>query len=229
MIIVGAGRVGHVLARAGGTLVRRGEPIPAGSPIVVCTRNDDVDAVIAATPAASRANLVFVQNGILRPILDRWGLRSATVGVLYFAAADRSGDAVAGPPSLFAGPNASILIATLRRLGLPAERSRDIDGDVARKLLWNVIYGVLGEAHEVPVGEVPEADVRQLVEELAPVLGVAPDADPLLAYAASIPDYRASVKEWRWRNGYVRDRARALGLSTPFHDRLTERWAADPR
>lgn len=229
MIIVGAGRVGHVFARAGGTLVRRGEPIPNGAPIVVCTRNDDVEAVIAATPATSRASLVFVQNGILRPLLTKWGLRSATVGVLYFAASDLSGNAVPGPPSRFAGPNASVMIAMLRRLGLPAERSTDIDGDAARKLLWNVVYGVLGEAHDAPVGEVPEEDVRRLVDELAPVLGVAPDAEPLLAYAGSIPDFRASVKEWRWRNGYVRERARALGLATPFHDRLTERWAADAR
>jgi ketopantoate reductase len=222
MILVGAGRVGHVLARAGGTLVHRGEPIPAAAPIVVCTRNDDVEAVIAATPAAARADLCFVQNGVLRPVLDRWGLAAPTLGVLYFAAADRSGRAEPGPPSRFAGPHADTLIRTLHALDLPAERSLDIDGDIARKLLWNVVYGLLGAVHGVTVGRVPEADVRALVTELAPVLDVPADPEPLLAYAASIPQFPAGVKEWGWRNGWVAARARDRGIPTPLHDR----WSA---
>ena len=57
-IIVGGGRVGQALADMGsGTdvLVRRGEPVsgPAG-PIVVCTRNDDLQAVVDATPPERR-------------------------------------------------------------------------------------------------------------------------------------------------------------------------------
>lgn len=56
--IVGGGRVGQALAGMGaGTdaVVRRGEAVegPPG-PIVVCTRNDDLQAVLDATPADRR-------------------------------------------------------------------------------------------------------------------------------------------------------------------------------
>jgi len=85
-------------------LVRRGEPIPERSgPIIVATRNDDLDAVIEATPSGRRsgaprgsptalahcpgppnsrrarpADLVFIQNGMLQPFLDRRGLGDNT-------------------------------------------------------------------------------------------------------------------------------------------------------
>ena len=63
-IIVGDGRVGTLLAEFGkrrgfeDTLVKRGDPIPelqAGGqlvrmPIYICTRNEDLDAVIATCP-----------------------------------------------------------------------------------------------------------------------------------------------------------------------------------
>lgn len=58
--IVGAGRVGEALAAMGAghdVLVRRGQPVAAGlegGPIVVCTRNDDLQAVLDATPPARR-------------------------------------------------------------------------------------------------------------------------------------------------------------------------------
>lgn len=50
---------------------------PAG-PIVVCTRNDDLQAVVDATPAERRGDLVFTQNGMLQPWLDARGLGDNT-------------------------------------------------------------------------------------------------------------------------------------------------------
>ncbi len=223
MIIVGAGRVGTVFARGGGQLVRRGEPIPVGAPIVVCTRNDDVNDVITATPAACKEDLCFVQNGVLAPVLARQGLGGATQGVLWFAAADRSGRADPGPPSLFFGRHAGALVGVLQGLGLPAAvlpNAEALREAIHHKLLWNVVYGLLGERWKRPVGELPEAAVRGLVAELAPVLGVSADAEPHLAYAASIATFPASLKEWEWRNGWVRERARAMGLPTPLHEAL---------
>ena len=54
-IIVGQGRVGLLLAELGerrgldDVIVKRGDPIPADhpGPIYVCTRNDDLSAVLA--------------------------------------------------------------------------------------------------------------------------------------------------------------------------------------
>ena len=57
-VIVGGGRVGQALADMGSgadVLVRRGEAVsgPPG-PIVICTRNDDLQAVVDATPPERR-------------------------------------------------------------------------------------------------------------------------------------------------------------------------------
>lgn len=54
-IIVGGGRVGRALQDLGNgddVLVKRGEPVPIdfAGPILVCTRNDDLEAVLEATP-----------------------------------------------------------------------------------------------------------------------------------------------------------------------------------
>jgi hypothetical protein len=58
-VVVGAGRVGQALEKMGlgrDVLVRRGEKVPEDStgPIFVCTRNDDLDAVLQATPPSRR-------------------------------------------------------------------------------------------------------------------------------------------------------------------------------
>jgi hypothetical protein len=55
-VVVGGGRVGQALVSmgppGGDVLVGRGEKVPddAPGPILVCTRNDDLDAVLEATP-----------------------------------------------------------------------------------------------------------------------------------------------------------------------------------
>lgn len=59
-MIVGGGRVGQALADMGAgadLVVRRGEAVPADAPagpIVVCTRNDDLQAVVDGTPPERR-------------------------------------------------------------------------------------------------------------------------------------------------------------------------------
>lgn len=56
-VVVGGGRVGQALLGmgplGGDVLVGRGEKVPDGAPagpILVCTRNDDLDGVLEATP-----------------------------------------------------------------------------------------------------------------------------------------------------------------------------------
>lgn len=54
-VIVGGGRVGKALQDMGGggdVLVKRGESVPLDfpGPILVCTRNDDLDSVLEFTP-----------------------------------------------------------------------------------------------------------------------------------------------------------------------------------
>lgn len=54
-VIVGSGRVGRALQEMGNgqdLVVKRGQSVPLDfeGPIFVCTRNDDLDAVLEATP-----------------------------------------------------------------------------------------------------------------------------------------------------------------------------------
>lgn len=56
-IIVGGGRVGKALEDMGNgddLLIKRGESVPLDfpGPILVCTRNDDLEAVLQVTPQA---------------------------------------------------------------------------------------------------------------------------------------------------------------------------------
>eukprot|EP00889_Picochlorum_renovo_P008214 jgi/Picre1/35244/NNA_002706.t1 len=57
-------------------VVKRGEAIvPDGEvkkgPIVVCTRNDDLESIVEGTPADRREDLVFIQNGELQGMVER--------------------------------------------------------------------------------------------------------------------------------------------------------------
>lgn len=62
-IIVGGGRVGKALLEMGGghdLLVKRGELVPLDlpGPIMVCTRNDDLDAVLQSTPHSRWSGII---------------------------------------------------------------------------------------------------------------------------------------------------------------------------
>ena len=69
-VIVGGGRVGQALADMGAgadVMVRRGEAVPAGAPpgpIVVCTRNDDLQGVVDATPSERRKGAWHAQRSL---------------------------------------------------------------------------------------------------------------------------------------------------------------------
>jgi hypothetical protein len=68
-------------------LSSRETPFPESSksgPIYICTRNDDLDAIILKTPADRREDLVFLQNGMLTPYLEEKGLITNTAGKVTF-------------------------------------------------------------------------------------------------------------------------------------------------
>jgi hypothetical protein len=62
--------------------MRRGDAfpasMPAGTPILVATRNDALQGVVDGTPAERRRDLVFMQNGMLQPWQEARGLGDAT-------------------------------------------------------------------------------------------------------------------------------------------------------
>jgi hypothetical protein len=239
MVVVGPGRIGSSLKRRADQrglaceLVGRGGAIVGPGPVILAVRTDELDDAVAAVPSARRRDLVLVQNGAYRDKVHQLGLDGVTRGVLYVLAASKHGDLVPGRWTAFCGPRADDVVHWLLSLGLPA-RSLDSDAFGAvelEKLLWLCVMGGLGDAYRAMVGEIARDhadDVADLFAELAPVgeaaWGVRLDLDGAveraLDWSTTIPDYRASVKEWPYRDGWLRQNARRLGIATPRHDAL---------
>ncbi|PSC76819.1 hypothetical protein C2E20_0698 [Micractinium conductrix] len=241
-VIVGGGRVGQSLADMGAgadVVVKRGQPVtgPAG-PIVVCTRNDDLQAVVDATAPERRQDLVFIQNGMLQPWLDERGLGDATQVLVYFAVA-KQGDAPTdgktdvNPEGLTAayGRHAAAVAARLHAAGLSCMvlEKPEFTKCMLEKLVWISAFMLAGARHGgCTVGEVEgqyKEEVGTLIDELAAAgaaaLGVTLDAgvrERLCAYARSVAHFPTAVKEFPWRNGYfygVSKAAAAGGLPDP--------------
>lgn len=231
MVVIGAGRIGRALAlRAANagqpcTLVGREEGWDAlertPGPIVLAVRNDDLDAVVDRVPSYRHGDLVFVQNGMLRPWLAERGLSGNTRGLLYVAVSQRGTPGEPGQPSPFTGPHAAPVAGWLTSLGFPAW---SVDWPhfsmyELEKLLWIATFGLLSERFGCTVGEVATEHrdtVTALVDELRVVgrrhLGVDLPLEALVQrlcdYSMTVADFRGSVKEWRWRNGWFVQAAR---------------------
>lgn len=245
-LVIGAGRIGTALAEQSR---QRGLQVPlltrhdgwqalqavAGTPIVVCVRNDDLSAVVARVPPHRRGDLVFVQNGMLRPWLAAHGFDNPTRGLLFFAVAQRGDAPAPGASSPLCGPHAPAVAQWLRALDLPAEAVTPaaFAAVEVEKLLWNCAFGLLCQAHACTVGQVVQqhrAELAALCAELlalaAPVCGAELElgalVERLCSYSLAIGDYRGAVKELPWRNGWFVAQARQLGVACPLHTALLQ-------
>lgn len=239
--IIGAGRIGTALYDRDPDLFslidrERGWErldVAAGVPILLAVRNDDLDAVLARVPAHRHGDLTFVQNGMLRPWLAAHGLDGATRGLLFMAVPKRGAAIEPGGESPFHGPHAQTLVDAFVAAKLPARRvdAQEFAAMELEKLLWNSCFGLLCDAYDGDVGTIVReryGELHALVAELlavgAPALGISLALDALVerlaAYSRSIPSFRASLKEWRWRNGWFVELAAERGMSLPNHERL---------
>lgn len=243
LVIVGRGRIGTMTASFAAQahvpctlLGRDDDPEPVmqrhpGRPILVATRNDAVEGLLADVHPDNLADLVFVQNGMIRPVLEAHGVLGATQGVLTVAVPRIGATPEPGGESVFWGPWATEIAWLLSQGGVPARAVPELDvylREVGVKLAWICIFGLLGSATGLTVGEVARrhrGDVVDLCAELAPVLNlsldttlpVTPLAERILEYSHAIPSFRATLKEWPWRNGWLIDAAAQLGLGLPRH------------
>eukprot|EP00249_Psilotum_nudum_P015695 c25472_g1_i2 orf=467-1465(-) len=243
-VIVGAGRVGLALANMGSgrdLLVRRGEKVPADSsgPVFVCTRNNDLDAVLEATPRGRWDDLVFFQNGMLEPWLGSKGLLGASQVLVYFAVAKLGEAPIDGktdvnPEGLTAatGKWASAVAARLKSAGLLCKvlDAMEFQKPLLEKLIWISAFMLVGVRHSgATVGTIEKDycdEVLKLVRELAAASsaekGVTFDPgleERLCAYARSIAHFPTALKEFEWRNGWfysLSQKAIASGMHDPF-------------
>jgi len=238
-VAIGRGKVGGLLARADNCAVitrQRGWSTlddPAGDPIAVCVRNDDLAAVLASVPRHRRTDLVFMQPGVLEPWLEDHGLEGNTRGLLYFTVREAGGQAVPGGVSRFTGPHANAMALWLESLGLRTEVvGRKAFAAAALELaIWSAAFGMLCERFGLDVAGVLGAHAAELTalgHELCAVgragLGIDLDSDALLAnlriYAGGAARDRTGVQDWRWRGGWFHDAARIHRIATPIQDAL---------
>ncbi|MEN0061897.1 MAG: hypothetical protein AAGA48_07070 [Myxococcota bacterium] len=244
--IIGAGRIGTALAsraEAAGqpvALITRTEGWDRLStregPILVAVRNDGLADVVARTPEARRADLVFLQNGAIRDRLAQLGVPDADRGLIYFLVAQRGGPVVGGQKSVFTGRHAAMVEHWFTSLGLAAEAvPREAFADWEwEKHVWIAAHGVLCPALDATVGEIGtthRGHLDTLVEEWA-ALGIAewnvrtpPPAlvERLVMYSAEISDYKPSFKAYEDRNGWFIAVAAKHGLPADRHVAWLER------
>ncbi|KAL6537592.1 hypothetical protein OROMI_026126 [Orobanche minor] len=242
-IIVGGGRVGKALQDMGGgddVLVKRGEPVPLdfGRPILVCTRNDDLDAVLDSIPKSSWSDLVFFQNGMLEPWFRSKGLGEANQILAYFAVSKLGEPPIDGitdtnPEGLTSayGKWASAVAGRLRAGGLSCKvLERDaFEKRMLEKLIWICAFMLVGARHRGATVGVVEKDYRSEVSALIAELASAAEAekgvifeeaieDRLCAYARAVAHFPSALKEFKWRNGWfysLSEKAIAQGGQDP--------------
>jgi ketopantoate reductase len=228
--IVGGGRVGCFFAAiADATPVTRHHgALQAKGPVLVCVRNNDLEGVILSTPTERRKDLIFIQNGMIDSLLQNHGLDKATRGILYFAIEEKGGKIVDGGGSVFCGDYAPWLVSLLQGASVDAKvvvRDR-FTSEMGRKLIWNSVFGVLGEVYQINVAQTLDShrdEFRALVAELKGVfesstkIALGDDLEQALTdYAAKVSHYRCRASEWGWRNGWFLDKN-----STPLHSQLS--------
>ncbi|KAG0463156.1 hypothetical protein HPP92_021632 [Vanilla planifolia] len=140
-VIVGGGRVGRALLSmgvSGDVLVGRGETVPAefAGPIFVCTRNDDLDAVLESTP------------------LSRWNAGEPPV----------DGKTDTNPEGLTAafGKWASVVASRLHHGGLSCKVLEKVafQKQMLEKLIWISAFMLVGARHPGATVGVVEKDNR---------------------------------------------------------------------
>ncbi|MEW5304326.1 MAG: hypothetical protein WDW36_006944 [Sanguina aurantia] len=234
-------------------VIRRGEAIsgPPG-PILIATRNDDLQAIVDATPAERRQDLVFMQNGMLQPWLEGQGLGNNTQVLVYFAVAkkgDAPGDGKTNvnPEGLTAahGLHADAVAARLHSGGLSCKvlEKPAFQQAMLEKLVWISAMMAVGAEHGVTVGEVESTYASQVLPLMMELLdagcaamGISPAAgamDRLMAYARSVAHFPTALKEFKWRNGWFHGltlQAASQGKADPcpLHTALLLRLKAIP-
>ncbi|XP_058734353.1 uncharacterized protein LOC131606089 [Vicia villosa] len=242
-VIVGGGRVGKALQDMGegqDVLVKRGDSIPLDfeGPILVCTRNDDLDSVLQTTPLSRWNDLVFFQNGMLEPWLESKGLKEGNQVLAYFAVSKLGESPIDGktdtnPEGLTAayGKWSSAVSERLVAGGLSCKvlEKEAFQKQMLEKLIWICSVMLVGARHGgVSVGIVEKefrSELCSLITELASAAASEKGLtfeeameDRLCAYSRAVAHFPTAVKEFKWRNGWfysLSEKATSQGKQDP--------------
>ena len=225
--IIGAGRIGQMFAslktvspETSIKLLRRGETkISPSGPILICSRNNDLQSIIDFIPTERHSDLIFIQNGMLQTWLSENQLQTTTQALLYVAVSKIGDQPVDGGRSVVTGKHAPTLCLLMQSLELSCQEigAEDFLKEMVEKFLWNCSFGLLSQHFNLSVGDIiaKQSDIsRALIIEQ---LNICQNAlslsfssmetesmiQRLFDYSLSISNYRGAVKEWPWRNGWL--------------------------
>jgi len=238
--VVGMGEVGRRLAgglaaagveTVGVTRVEGWERLGVDreSPVLVCVREEALADALSRLRGTAPERLVFVQNGWVRPLLD--GEAGCSRGLIWFTSKGEFFRVLR--PSVFSGPAAEAVAASLERGGIAATaQGHDAFArSEAEKMGFNCVVGLPLAVHGVSLEEYlrerrPEAEAvfAEAIAVTARALGVTPASDwwpEFVRVAEPIGWVRASVaKALEYRNGAVAQLAATLGIDAPVNRSL---------
>jgi hypothetical protein len=225
--IVGAGRIGSLLAQAGEcTVLGRNDSIdPNGhGPILIATRNDVLESIVDKCPENRKKDLVFMQNGYLDNFLSTKGLLDNTQALLFFSVTAKGVEPVDGittvnPEGLTAatGIHANELAKRLAALNLKCNvvSAQHYRPAMFEKLIWICTMMLVGTAKQCKTVGQADAEHTALVEQvIAELVAAVTKAEKgtiafqdgtvarLRAYTDVVADFPCGVKEFEWRNQY---------------------------
>ena len=218
--IIGRGRIGLALmemTQGNGSLFGRGDSLDQleEGPIILCVRNDDLADIIPNITIDRRKDCIFVQNGMLQSWLKEHGLEHCTQSLLYFAVAKKGDVPVDGGRTVIMGRWASEFqqLLSFGNIQSQAVSKEVFEQSMCEKYLWICVMSALGDYYQCTVGEILQdhsESIEKLTTELCTVIskhtGILLPDDlhlELNAYTKTIPHYRCSIKEWKWRNGWL--------------------------
>ena len=160
---------------------------------------------------------------MLQTWLAEQSLESVTQGLLYIAVSKVGDQPIDGGRSVVTGPRSAEFVQLMTALNLEctAVTKSQFLLEMLEKLLWNCVFGLLCQVHDVSVGDVVKRHREQVISLTAELLQVAciglsldlPSMEDqaslinrLCTYSLSIENYKGAVKEWKWRNGWFWDR-----------------------
>ena len=180
--IIGAGRIGSMLAENGDCLVlKRGDTLleDGKGPIFIATRNDALDGIVESTPENRRKDLMFLQNGYLDGFLVEKCLADNPQCLLFVAVSSLGAEPIDGITSVnpegltsATGEHAVALQARLNAAGMKCNilSPDDYKPAMFEKLIWIATYMLVGTAKEcATVGQAGKEHgelVEQVITEL---------------------------------------------------------------
>ena len=99
---------------------------------------------------------MFIQNGMLQTWFTEQSLESVTQALLYIAVSKIGDEPVDGLRSVVTGPQSESFVWLMNELGLQctAVTKSLFLIEMLEKLLWNCVFGLLCQVHNVTVGDV---------------------------------------------------------------------------